>query len=225
MHNNSILFISPNIRIIILFILISILFITESIYLILFLTTLTLILYIITNVKVNSYVKLTKKLILLLLIFVLAYIIIFEKKDVILIVIFIYKLLLSLVLIEIFAFNINFGDTHRGIYGILLPLNKFNVDIEKISFNIAISLYFIKLILYSDEKIKYTQSMINIRKRNIKNFFIPRFVYSINQLYIYQNNLKIKHYALNYKKSNLKSKILFMIFFIMFIICICKEVM
>ena len=224
MQNNFIEKISPSIRIIILIILIISLFLAKSIYLILFITTLIFILLIITNKKVNIYVKFFKKTFLLLLFFFIIYIIIFRKYDIVSIVLIVYKLIASNLLINIFILNINFRSLHAGIYGCLLPLKRIKNNIEVFSFEIVLSIYFIKFLLESTDKIKCVQLINGKRKKNIKNYFIPSFICAINDLEKLQDSLKIKFYKLNYKKSDLKSKLILIFFIIFFVVCMFKEV-
>ena len=224
MQNNIIGKITPSIRLIILLILIVSLLLAKSIYLILFITVLTLILFIITSKKVNIYVKFLKKTILLLLFFFLIYIIIFRQHDIINMIIILYKLIIIDMLIKIFLINIDFGSMHKALYGCLLPLKKSKINIEMFSLDLTLSIYFMKFLLESNDKIKVIQVLNGRNVKNIKNYLIPRFIYSINELEKLKENLKIKFYNLNYKQSNLSSKLLLVIFVVFFIVCVFKEV-
>ena len=73
--------------------------------------------------------------------------------------------------------------------------------------------------------IKEIQNINGKRNYNIKNMVLPQIIYTINELENLQCNLKIKLYKLDYKKINLVSKIIFVLIFMMFIICLFKEVM
>lgn len=223
-RNNFIQKISPSIRILILLILIMSLLLATSIYLILFITVIVLILFIITDKKVKVYVKFLKKTLLLLLFFFLIYIIIFRQSSIISIIFIIYKLIIINILIKIFFLNIEFRSLHQAIYGCLLPFKKTKLDIEMFSLNMTMSIYFIKFLLESNDNIKVIQEINGKRTINIKNYLLPRIVYSINQLEILQDNLRIKFYKLKYKKSNFVSKLLLIIFIIFFVVCIFKEV-
>lgn len=224
MQNNIIGKITPSIRLIILLILIINLFLANSIYLISFITILILILFMITDKKVNVYVKFLKKTFLLLLFFFLIYIIIFRQYDILNIVIIIYKLVLADILIKIFLLNIDFRGIHQALYGCLLPLKKSKINIEIFSLDLTLSIYFVKFLLESNDKIKVIQEINGRNVKNIKNYLIPRFIYSINELEKLKENLKIKFYNLNYKKSNFCSKFLLVAFVIFFIVCVFKEV-
>lgn len=224
MSSNAITRISPSVRILILLILILSLLLARSLYLILFITTLTLILCIITGKKVNLYVKTLKKMSILLLIFLIIYIIIFRQYDIISIGVLLGKLIIVVVLIKILFLNMNFSDLHNGIYGVLKPLKRNNLDIEKFSLDIALSIYFINFLMESKDEIKKVQQMNGIKRINIKNFILPSVVYSINQLEKLQSNLKVKFYKLNYKNANIYSKLILILFVLLFIVCVYKEV-
>ena len=73
MQNNIISKISPTVRIICLFILSISLFLARSVFLILLITTLTLILMVTTWKKVNLYVNTLKKIYILLLFLLIIY--------------------------------------------------------------------------------------------------------------------------------------------------------
>lgn len=224
MQNNFITKVSPSVRLIALLILILTLLLAKSIYLILFITILTLILFVITDEKVNFYVKALKKLSLLLLIFLVAYIIMLKQQNIISIVLFSYKLLVIMVLILILFLNTDFKSMHEGFYGVLLPLKKINLDVEKISLDMTLSIWFIKFLMESKDEIKYSQILKSKKVINIKNLILPCIIYSINKLDILQNNLKIEFYKLKYKRINLRSKILLGMFLMLFVVCLFKEV-
>jgi len=223
-QNNFITKISPSVRIMLLVLLISILLMAKSIYLILFITTLTVILFIITGKKVNKYVNAFKKIVSLLLFLLFVYIIIFRQYQIISIIIFTYKLLLMSILIEIFILNTDFRSLHEGLYGILLPLKIVKLNVENVSLYLTLILYFIKLLIDAKDEIKKRQIMRGKKTLNVISFIISSFIYSKSKLNILQDNLKIKFYKLNYKKVNLRSKIIFFLFLLIFIISIFKEV-
>ena len=225
MQSNIITRISPSARILVLMILILSLFLANSIYLILFITTLTLILFIITGKKVNLSVNTIKKVILFLLFFLIIYIIIFRQYNIVSNGILLGKMIIIVVLVQILFLNTSFSELHSGIYGILKPLKRRNFDIEKISLDVTLSIYFINFLMESKNEIKKFQQINGIKRRNIKNFVLPRIFYSINQLDNLQSDLKVKFYKLNYKKVNIFSKIILILFILLFSICIFKEVM
>ena len=224
MRDNFITKISPNVRLIIFILLMLCLLLAKSIYLVLFITTLTLIFFINTDKKVNLCVKILKKIIILLLIFFVGYIIVFRYCDIVLVGIFLYKLIIITILFEIYFYNTDFKGLHKGLYMVFIPLKKFNVDVENFSFNMSLSLYFFNFLEESQIKIKNAQITRGKRLINIKNFIFPCVIYSINKLEKLQENLKIKFYQLDNNKCDLKSKVILIIFLMLFILCIFKEV-
>lgn len=224
MSNNIINKISSSTRIIITLLIILMLLMAKSLYLILFITVLMSILFLISNEKVNSYVKTLKNSYLFLSIILIAYIIILGKYNVISIVIFSYKLLIITFLIKFLLIYTNFKDMHSGIFTILKPLKTFKIDIEQISLNIVISIWFIINLISSKEKIKSSQTLKNKHKINLKNFILPCFIWATKDIEILQTNLKLKFYKVKVEKLNLLSIILLTIFVLLFIVCFVKEV-
>lgn len=227
MPNNFISKISPTVKILITLILISMLLMAKSIYLILFITILSLVIFILTEKKVNLYVKVFKKILFILLIILFAYIIIFEQYSFFSITMAIYKYLIATILVIELIFNFEFKSLHEGVYGLLLPLKKIKINIEKLSLDISLSFMFIKYLVSAKERIDEMQtveSQLKIRlKRSLKLKFLG-FLNAINCLEIFEEGLKIKFYTLNYKKNNWSSKILLAFFIILFIVCFFKEV-
>ena len=144
MSNNFVNKISPSVRIYSLIFLSSTLLLARSIYLILFITTLTFILFIVTEEKVKKSVNTLKKIVILLLIFLSIYIIIFRKYDILSLFAYSYKLIIIAMLTKVLFLNMDFCSMHQGVYGIVKIFKKSKKDLEKISLDIIISLYFNK---------------------------------------------------------------------------------
>lgn len=223
MQNNIIKKISPTVRIICLFILCISLFMAKSIFLILFITTLTLILIIITGKKVNAYVNIIKKVEILLLFLLIVYIIMFEY-NIFNWLIFAFKLIIVTLLFAVFYFNTGFNQLHQAIYGCLRILEKMKINIEGVSFDIVVALFFLKSLISNSYKIFKTQKMYSKRKINLKNYILPIFINSVNELNELQRNLKSKFYKLSYRNNNQFSKFILIIFTVLFIFVVFKEV-
>ncbi len=223
MQNNIIKKISPRVRLISLFILTTSLFMAKSIFLILLITTLTLILMLITGKKVNTYVNIIKKVAILLLFLLIVYIIIFEY-NIFKCLIFTYKLLIVTLLFAIFHFNTGFNQLHQAIYECLRSIEKMKINVEGISFDIVAALFFLKSLVNNKQNILETQKLYGKRQLNIKNYILPIFINSANELNELQYHLKTKFYKLSYKKSNMFSKFILIVFVILFILVVFKEV-
>ncbi len=209
-------------KIIMLFLIIVTLLITKSPYLILFFTILEIIILILIDKNVNNYVQFIKNNVFWLLFILIIYIIIY--RDIILSFIFMYKLLLSIILIECFILTINFQKLHSGIYRLIKPLKIFKLNVEAISFNMTVYIYF--LIYYSESKdeIKYIHRIKNRKSYGLKNYLLPRVLLSINKIEELVVNLKIRFYNVKKEKFNIKSIILPLLFVILFFIVVFKEV-
>ena len=223
MQNNIINRISPTVRIICLVILSISLFMAKSIFLILFITTLTLILMLITQKKVNIYVNMIKKIAILLLFFLIVYIIMFEYNTFNWLI-FIYKLIIITLLFGVFYLNTSFEQLHQAIYGCLRPLEKMKINVEEFSFDIIIALFLMKSLTKNKQKILHIQKIYGKKQLNLRNYILPIFINSANQLNELQWHLKTKFYKLTYKENDVFSKFILILFVVLFIFVVFKEV-
>lgn len=209
-------------RALIFILLICTIFIAKSLFLILFLTILTLIIIILSNYSVNRYRKLLKKCAIWLLFTPIIYIIIYNNANSILI--FAYKSIMVIALIDNFLYDITFGEVHNIIYSIIYPLKRTKFDIEEISFRMTINIFFAKSLLLSGNKIVNSQLLKNKVNYNVKNFLMPILMIAINETTELEQSLIIKSYTLNKDKNNINSDIMVILFTSLFIISVFKEV-
>ena len=209
MQNKFINNIANSVKLIIIVILIMSIFIAKSLFLLLFLLTLEFIILILIDKNVNVYVEFIKKFKMLLLFIFIIYIIIY--RDLLYSFIFLYKLVCSSILIKV-------------IYTILFPLKLFTFNIKKITYNITLTMYFLKFLISSKMEIKQLQLMKNKTIHNIRNFFMPRLMISINNMKNIENSLKLNYFELKADKLNFKSILLLIIFMCLFSVVVFKEV-
>lgn len=224
MQNNFIKRISPSVRLIILIILLLMIVLAKSLYLMLFLTILILILFLISEKKVNQCVKTIKKIMFILLFYEFIYIIILGDYRFYNLVLSAYKLILISCLISVVILNVTFNEFHSGLYRLFFSLKKFNIDVEKFTFYLSLSFCFIKEMIFSFDEIKKIQIENGKEKIKLKNLMQLSLIYSIDRLGKFQDNLKVSFYKLNYKKTDKISKIVLILFLIIFVIFIFKEV-
>ncbi len=222
MQNKFINNIANSVKLIIIVILIMSIFIAKSLFLLLFLLTLEFIILILIDKNVNVYVEFIKKIKMLLLFIFIVYIIIY--RDLLYSFIFLYKLVCSSILIKVIIIKMNFKDLNNGIYTILFPLKLFTFNIKKISYNITLTMYFLKFLISSKMEIKQLQLMKNKTIHNIRNFFMPRLMISINNMKNIENSLKLNYFELKADKLNFKSILLLIIFMCLFSVVVFKEV-
>lgn len=223
MQSNIISKITPKVRLICLFILSIGLLLAKSIFLVLFITTLTLILLIITRKRVNTYVNIIKKISILLLFFLFIYIIMFEY-NVFNWLIFAYKLIIVTLLFTVFYFNTCFSQLHQAIYGCLKFLEKIKINVESISFDIAITLVFLKSLITNKHMIEGIQKLYGKKQLNLKNYILPVFINATIETNEFECHLKTKFYKLSYRKNDSFSKFILIIFVTLFILMLFKEV-
>ena len=220
--NNIVNEVSPVARLFVLISLVASLIIAKSIYLVLFISTLILIICIFNSIKVNTYVKFFKNLVFILLIFVIIYIIIVRENSFLQVLVVVYKIIFILIAVKTFEINTSFNELHEAIYGSLLPFRIFNI--EKLSFNICIFLKFFKFWFDSKNQLKKLQSEEGNAYLSFDKIIFSRFIYSINNLNKFDLRLKINFYKSKYKKCNFKSRVIILISILFFILCIFKEV-
>lgn len=207
------------------FVIISImLLISKSLYLTLFLTTLIFLLALKSDTFIYEYIKkIYLYKVLLIIIFALV-IYLFKIFNIFKIALTLYKILLIFTLINIFILNSSFEDINLLFYYILKPLNRLKINIEKLSFDLTISLYFIKEIFSSKNHINKLKNQFYKKNSLIIDTISSRMIYSINEISKFEHSLKMSYYKINKIRIDLKSKIVFIIFNLLFIISIIREV-
>lgn len=223
MPNKFINKINASSLIISLLFLIFIIFIASSVYLLSFITVLLLVLIILTNQSVKFYVELIKNIFLILLFTFIAYIIV--TRNIIGSFIFLYKVILTSIYIKQFLLIIKFQELVNGINTILKPLsNKLNIN--KISYNMVLFIYFIDIYINSKKEIfnNYISKNKFIYTFSIKRNMFPRIFLTISKIKNIENSLKIKNYKTNYERINKESIICVFTFIVLFIIVFFKEV-
>lgn len=209
-------------KLIILILLIMITVFAHSLYLLIFLTLLVIYLSIIEKATVKEYVSLIKNISYWLILLGVSYIII--CRNILFLLLFIYKILLIACLISLYLKKITFYKLNNSIYTLLTPLEKLKVNTQKISYNLTYFIMFIITWNKSKAVIKNIQLKNGYKSYNFKNYFLPRMFYSSNKLCEINNTLKVRYYQNHKENVNLESIILTMIFLLIFIIAIKKEV-
>lgn len=223
MQNKLINKINTSSLIISLLLLILIIFIANSIYLLSFLTTLLFVFIILTNQNVKFFVELIKNTFLILLFAFFAYIII--TRNIIGSFVFVYKVILIILYVKEFLLITKFQELVNGINTILKPLtNKLNIN--KISYNIVLFIYFTDI--YINSKKEIFNNYVSLNKFtytfSVKRNLCPRIFLTISKIKNLENSLKIKNYKINYECVNKKSTICIYLFTLLFIIVFFKEV-
>ncbi len=223
MLNNKLLSnVTNSTKLIILILLIMITVFAHSLYLLIFLTLLVIYLSIIEKSTVKEYVSLIKNISYWLILLGVSYIII--CRNILFLLLFIYKILLIVCLISLYLKKITFYKLNNSIYTLLTPLEKLKVNTQKISYNLTYFIMFIITWNKSKAVIKNIQLKSGYKSYNFKNYFLPRMFYSSNKLCEINNTLKVRYYQNHKENVNLESIILTMIFLLIFIIAIKKEV-
>lgn len=209
-------------KLIILILLIMITVFAHSLYLLIFLTLLVIYLSIIEKATVKEYVSLIENISYWLILFGVSYIIIY--RNIFLLLLIVYKILLIVCLISLYTKRITFYKLNNSMYTLLTPLEKMNINTQKISYNLTYFIMFIITWNKSKDVIKNIQLKNGYKSYSLKNYFFPRMFYSSNELNKENDVLKVRYYKNHKENVNLESIILTMIFLLIFIIAIKKEV-
>ena len=218
MQNNIFNSINVSSRILILFILIFSLMLTNSICFILMFSIFVLILLILNDKSVKCYIYLLKNIKFLLLFIFIAYIIMVGKIFSAILVL--YKIILLILLIKTFLNGVNFQTLTNGIKTILKPFeNKLKID--NISLNMSLFIYFLVYYINSNEIImlRYSNTKFNL----IKNILV-RLYFTNYKLKKLESDLKLKFYSPKFEINNRKSNIVVYCFILLLILVIFKEV-
>ena len=223
MQNNIFSKINVLDRIIILLLLIVSIFVTNSIYLIIAFSIFVMIVAILTNKSVKFYIHLIKNVKLWLLFIFITYIIIF--RSILGAFAFLYKVILVILIIKQFSLTVNFNSLASAIKTVFKPVKKiFNID--KISYNIAIFIYFINTYMKSKEEIfaRYDLGNKIMYNFSLKYNIFPRVFLTMSKTNEFESSLKLKFYKIRFEPKNKISNIVLFSFVILFMVVIFKEV-
>jgi len=218
MQNNIFNKMNVSSRLLILFLLVFSLMITGSLRFILLFTTFVLILLILNYKSVKYYLDLLKKFKFVLLFIFVTYIIILGNF--LNTLIFLYKIILIFLLIDLFLSTVKFETLTNGIKTLLKPLEN-KLKINKIALNVSLFIYF--LIYYTDSK-KEILLKGSTQKFNIKNNILPRLFLTNYKLKKIETDLKLKFYSPKFELNNRKSNIAVGVFVFVLMLVIFKEV-
>jgi len=223
MQNNIFSKINVLHRIIILLLLIVSIFVTNSLYLIIAFSIFVMIVAILTNKSVKFYIHLIKNVKLWLLFIFITYIIVF--RSILGAFAFLYKVILVILIIKQFSLTVNFNSLASAIKTVFKPVKKiFNID--KISYNIAIFIYFINTYMKSKEEIFARYNLDNkiMYKFSLKYNIFPRVFLTMSKTNEFESSLKLKFYKIRFEPKNKVSNIVLFSFVILFMVVIFKEV-
>ena len=209
-------------RIKIMLIISLILMFSQSIFLSLSMVVLVFIVLVLYNTDVKFYINTLKYICIWLLLIQLIYIIILGS--VIGSVVLIIKLVLIILLIENLILTTRFDSLHSGIARCLSALNLFKVSSEHVSYRIAIFLIYTKYLIEDKMQILKVQSMKSKKILNFKYFVIPSVMLSVNDIHTFTRSLFINHYLLKKEEFSMSSKIMEILFVLLLIVAIVKEV-
>ena len=214
----------PIVKVLMLMVLIIGIIIARNIYLILFITTISLIIFIKSDITFRQYLNSLKAVMFTLIIFLVAYLFAVSEYKISNIILFEYKILLALFIIKTFKANFNFGEMHHAIYTIIFPLKITNLNIQKLSLNITLLLCFFNYFVNAKSEIIMLQRHNGIIKITFKEMFLPMLLRAINNLSKLKLNLKANYYKMHCSNFNIKSKIILLICLLFFAVCVLKEV-
>lgn len=219
MQNNVFNKINVSTRILILLLLSSSILIANSIYLMLFMSIFFIILFILTNKSVKSYMKLLKNIKFLLLFIFITYIIIF--RNVLNGLFFTYKIILIILYVKQFTLTVNFQNLNNGINSLLKPMK-----LDKFSYDILIFIYFVTFYIISKEQVftNYSGAKKEYYTFSLKYNVFPRIFLAVSKINMLESSLKLKFYKKDYENNSMLSNIVLSIFLLLFMVIVLREV-
>lgn len=222
MLNKCINKIPISIKIIILIILCITILVAKSIFLMCFLSVFTLILVLVREESVKNYINVLKSCFISLIFFSLMYIMFLGNLYYLPLIL--YKLILIIILIKNFTLYITFDNLSSGIYKLLFPLQKFNLDLKRLSYNSTIDIFYLIYFFKSKYEIKNIQMNKTRKKAGLKYTLLSRMYYTVNEMHNLQRNLKLKFYEVKNEKMSLEGYASLFIFILLLIVVLIKEV-
>ena len=218
MSKNIIYKINPFIKLLVLFLMILTVFVSKSLYSLIIIGIVITLVVISSEISVKKYIDDLKKIILWLIFILLAYIIILDEINTIL---FLYKILLCFIALDTYITTSSFNDIDSALNTFLSPLKIIVCNIDQISFNITLSIFFIINLIKEDyNSMKYDRFLYSFSPK----YIIARIIYTNNKLIRFKNSLLLKYYKAKKYSINKCDFVLLITFIFLFIIVVCKEV-
>ena len=212
--------VSSRIKIIIIISLI--LMISHSLFLTLSMIVLVVMILTLYNKNVKYYINTLKNICIWLILIQLIYIIISES--IVDSFIFIFKFILVLLLLNNLILTTTFGKIHSGLEKCLSVFSILAINIEKLSYEISVFIFYTKYLIESKTRILKMQNLKTKIIRNSKNLLVPSIVLSTNKIQNLERSLIIDHYKLKKENRNILSSVFECLFLTLLIVVIIKEV-
>ena len=220
MYKRLISEINPFVQLFITFIIIFMLIISKSIFFLIILTIIILIIILISGISMNKFFNNIRNLLFIVIYLWILLAIILKGHS---LFITTYKLFLIICIISIGFYKMTFDKLHYALNVFLICLSVFNFNVEKISYNVTINIYYLKYLIDSKKIIGLLGKKNNISFPSFK-YAISAILISKDKIYKLEVSLKLKFYKLKKYKINFKDKILILLFVIFAIISFMKEV-
>lgn len=223
MQNNVFSKVNVSTRLIVLLLLILSIFIAKSIYLLIFLTLLCVIFILLTKKSVKFYMDSIKNVKFWLLFIFITYIII--CRNILVLFDFMYKVVLTILIVKQFCLTVNFCTLTNGIMMILRFIG-IKSKSDKISYEIVSFIYFINTYIKVKKEIfgKYNSQKKLKYQFSLKYNIFPRVFLAMSKMQSFESSLKLKFYKPKLEEKNLQSRVTFLIFLVLFIAVVFKEV-
>ena len=209
-------------KILILFLILCTLLVSKSIFLIMFITVLIIFILVLSEKNVKLYVDTLKESIFWLFFFGIVYIIIF--RDILGLIVFLYKMMIIIVLIVNFMESLSLDKLADGIYSLIEPLIIVFPNLKQTAYEIAYYIYFGWLLINSGNKIKKLQLLKNRQQVNLKYYLLPRLFFATSGIKKIDDSLKLSFYKVKKENKNFVSLALVLLFVILCITAVFKEV-
>lgn len=202
-------------------ILLSILLITTNrLIIIIIISSFILAIIFIHNKNRLEYLNILKNTHIWLFLLLILYIIL--SKNLILSIIFIYKIIILFILFYYVMKNSSFKNIDLFINKLLKFLSIFKINTSKLSYNMSINLFSIYYYIKSGEVIYNMQGKKN--RYSIKYYIMPRFFMTMDNINKLSLSLKLRNYKLKKEKESIQIITLNYILCALIVLVIVKDV-
>lgn len=219
MFNDLLEQLNVSVKILIILFLIVLLYITSSLYFILFELVLTIILITISNKSIKNYVN-SLKMFLILLPFIIIVYIMFRNN----ILIICLKIIIPILLLNVLIITTSFLGLYNGIYTLFKLYYRNEKKLNSKVLKISIRIYFLNRLFIKNEKFDKVKSK-GLSKKQIVNYIKVKYNLAKNDKEFIRNKLMLKIYSGRFEKINIKSKVFLILTILLSVVVILKEVM
>lgn len=211
-HYSKLHFLNPLVKISCVLLFIIIIFLSDDLYFISFMTIFTLIIMAISNIPFLTYFKFIWSLKILLL-FIIIINLLFKVNPFI-ISLMVIRLILIVLYTQILTLTTKPLDLTKGLKQLFKPLQLIKIPINKMAFIISMSLRFLPILIEQVNKIMKAQLVrgVDFKKLTLKDkiiglkaIILPMIIYSFKRADELASSMELRLYDINKDRTNTKA--------------------